>query len=85
MTQQPQHLAPAQPRTLNPGRRARAIAYVGTAIGSPVVAYLNARGVIGDLEVALWAAETAVVAGMAALNTPATPTGQRRTRPRPTR
>lgn len=45
----------------------RAALYVLTAVGSPVVAYLLAKGVIGVLEVALWSAEVTVVNTMAAL------------------
>lgn len=56
---------------LNPPRRVRAALYILTAVGTPLVAYLNARGIIGDLEVALWSAEVAVTTGLAALNTPA--------------
>lgn len=49
--------------------RTRQIIYVVTAIGTPIVAWLNARGWIGDLEVSLWSAEVAVVGGLAALKT----------------
>lgn len=56
---------------LNPPRRVRVALYVSTLVGTPIVAYLNARGLIGDLEVILWSAEVAVVTGLAALNTPA--------------
>lgn len=54
---------------LNPPRRVRAALYVLTAIGTPVVAYLNAKGYIGSLEVGLWSAEVAAASGLAALNT----------------
>lgn len=54
---------------LNPPRRARAVLYLLTAIGTPAIAYLNAKGYIGSLEVALWSAEVTVVNGLAALNT----------------
>lgn len=54
---------------LNPPRRVRAALYVLTAIGTPVVAYLNAKGIVGSLEVALWSAEVTIVNGLAALNT----------------
>lgn len=53
---------------INLPHRIRATLYVITAIGTPVVAYLLARGVIGELEVALWSGEVAVVSSMAALN-----------------
>ena len=55
---------------LNPPRRVRAALYVLTAIGTPVIAYLNARGIIGAGEVTLWSAEVAIIGGMAAINTP---------------
>lgn len=55
---------------INPPRRVRAALYVLTAVGTPVVAYLKAKGYIGDLELTLWAAEVTVVNGLAALNTP---------------
>lgn len=54
---------------LNPPRRVRALLYVATAIGTPVVVYLQAKGIIGDLEFILWSAEVTVVNGLAALNT----------------
>ena len=54
--------------TINPPRRVRVLLYLLTVIGTPLVAYLNAKGVIGDLEVILWSAEVAVVGGLAALN-----------------
>lgn len=47
--------------------RIRAALYILTALGTPLVAYLNARGWIGELEVALWSAEVAVIMGMAGL------------------
>lgn len=46
----------------------RATLYVVTAIGTPIVAYLLAKGYIGELEVGLWSAEVTVVNAMAALN-----------------
>lgn len=54
--------------TLNPPRWLRAVLYVVTAVGTPLVAYLNAKGVVGELEVAFWSAEVAVTTGLAALN-----------------
>jgi hypothetical protein len=54
---------------LNPPRSVRAALYVLTAVGTPIVAYLNVRGWIGDPEMVLWAAEVTVVNGLAALNT----------------
>lgn len=53
---------------LNLPYRVRVVAYIATAIGTPIIAYLNARHFIGSLEVALWSAEVAVVGGLAALN-----------------
>lgn len=58
---------------VNPPRRVRLGIYVVTLFGTPLVAYLNARGIVGDLEVALWSAEVAVATGLAALNTSTTP------------
>lgn len=46
----------------------RALLYVVTAIGTPLIAYLAAKQVIGDLEVALWSAEVVVVSGIAVFN-----------------
>lgn len=43
--------------------------YALTAVGTPVVAYLSAKGYIGDLEVTLWSGEVAVVGALAAFNT----------------
>lgn len=54
--------------TLNPPSKVRAALYIITIVGTPLVAYLSARHIIGDLEVALWSAEVAVVNAMAALN-----------------
>lgn len=54
---------------LNPPKNVRAILYVLTLIGTPVVIYLKAKGVIGDLELTLWGAEVTAVNAMAALNT----------------
>lgn len=53
--------------TLNP--RLRLGLYVLTVIGTPVVVYLRASGIIGDLELGLWGAEVAAVSSLAALNT----------------
>lgn len=54
--------------TLNPPSNVRAILYVVTAIGTPLIAYLLAKNVIGAVEVALWSAEVTVVNTLAALN-----------------
>ena len=58
--------------TLNVPYKMRAGLYVFTALGTPVMAYLLARGFIGELELGLWSAEVTVVTTLAALNT--TPT-----------
>lgn len=49
--------------------RVRLALYVLTALGTPVAAYLFAKEIIGELELALWSAEVAVVTAMAAFNT----------------
>lgn len=46
----------------------RVALYVITAVGTPIIAYLLSKGIIGDLEVALWSAEVVVVSGIAAFN-----------------
>ena len=48
--------------------KVRAVLYVLTSVGTPFIAYLFAKNLIGELEVTLWAAEVAVVNAMAALN-----------------
>lgn len=53
---------------LNIPYRVRAGIYILTAVGTPVVAYLSAIHIIGDLEVTLWSAEVAVASGLAVLN-----------------
>lgn len=52
----------------NPSSRVRVALYVLTGLGTPLVAYLAAKGIIGDLEVSLWSAEVTVISAMAALN-----------------
>lgn len=54
--------------SLNPPYKVRAVLYILTALGTPLVAYLSAKGLIGNLEVALWSAEVTVVNIMASLN-----------------
>lgn len=54
---------------LNPPYKVRAVLYVITAIGTPIVAYLLSKGIIGNLEMTLWSAEVTVVAALAAFNT----------------
>ena len=56
--------------TINPSRRVRAVLYIATLIGTPVVVYLQAKGYIGDLELGLWGAEVTAVSALAALNVP---------------
>lgn len=48
--------------------KVRAGLYIVTALGTPVAAYLLARGVIGTLEMTLWAAEVTAVSALAAFN-----------------
>ncbi len=48
--------------------KVRAIIYMATAVGSPIMAYLLSKGVIGELEVTFWLAEVAAVSAMAGLN-----------------
>lgn len=46
----------------------RVVLYVLTALGTPVIAYLLAKGIISELEVGLWSGLVTAVSGMAALN-----------------
>lgn len=46
----------------------RTTLYTLNAIGSPIMAYLLSRGIIGTLEVGLWAAEMTAVFSLAGLN-----------------
>lgn len=48
--------------------KARAIIYILTALSAPVMAYLFAKGYIGELEVTLFSAIVTAVSAMAALN-----------------
>lgn len=54
--------------TLNPNPKVRQALYIFTSVFTPVVVYLFAKEVIGQLEVALWTAEVTVVSGLAAFN-----------------
>lgn len=54
--------------TLNPPRKVRAVIYIFTALGMPVMTYLLAKEIIGPLEMALWGAEVTAVMAMAGLN-----------------
>lgn len=58
--------------TLNIPYKIRAGLYAANTLGSPLMAYLLARDIIGVLEVGLWAAEMTAVFALAGLNT--TPT-----------
>ena len=53
---------------LNLSPRIRAAIYSANVLGSPVMAYLLARNIIGTLEVGLWAAEMSAVFLLAGLN-----------------
>lgn len=53
---------------LNPPAKVRALLYLATALGTPIIAYLFAKGHLGELEVTLWSAEVAIVNVMAGLN-----------------
>ncbi|QSR25512.1 hypothetical protein CFH99_07730 [Nocardioides aromaticivorans] len=55
--------------TINLPAKARRVLYAVTALGTPVVAYLQVKGVIGDAETVLWAAEVTVVSALAGFNT----------------
>ena len=57
---------------INPSPTIRRALYVLTAVGTPVVAYLQAEGIIGPTEVALWGAEVTVVSAMAGFNVDST-------------
>lgn len=48
--------------------KARVVIYALTAIGTPIIAYLFAKDIIGELEVVLWGAEVTVVSAMAGFN-----------------
>lgn len=54
--------------TVNLPYKVRAALYIINAVGSPVMAYLLAKAVIGTLEVGLWAAEMTAVFALAGLN-----------------
>lgn len=53
---------------INPPKRVRQAIYLVTGFGTPIVAYLLAKEIIGTLEVALWSAEVAFASGLAAIN-----------------
>lgn len=55
--------------TVNLPYRVRLALYIITALGTPLVGYLFAKDIIGELEVTLWTAEVTVVSLLAAFNT----------------
>lgn len=57
------------PQNLNPSPRVRFALYLAAALGSVVVGYLAARGLIGEAETAAWAGIVAILNGLAAANT----------------
>lgn len=52
----------------NPSPRVRKAVYLVTGFGTPVVAYLLAKDIIGTLEVALWSAEVMFASTLAGFN-----------------
>jgi hypothetical protein len=48
----------------------RVALYILTLLGAPVVVYLRAKGLIGDLELALWGAEVSAASALAAFHVP---------------
>lgn len=53
---------------INLPTKVRAALYVITALGTPVIGYLLAKGTISELEVGLWGGLVTAVNAMAALN-----------------
>jgi hypothetical protein len=53
---------------LNP--TVRTVLYILTVLGAPVVVYLRAKDIIGDVELALWGAEVSAVSLLAAFKVP---------------
>ena len=53
---------------LNPPPKARAAVYAITALGTPLMAYLLVKGVIGEAEMVLWSAEVTVSSALAGIN-----------------
>lgn len=49
-------------------RKVRAAIYILTGVAQPVAVYLLANGIIGELEMALFAAEVAFASALAAFN-----------------
>jgi len=56
--------------------RYRVAIYLANVLGTPVVVYLRAKGIIGDLELTLWGAEIAAAFVVAGLNAGTSPDGQ---------
>lgn len=54
--------------TLNFPYKVRAAIYIFTGVASPIVVYLLAKDIIGELEMALWAAEVSFASLLAGLN-----------------
>jgi len=54
---------------LNIDPRIRASLYLFATLGTPVIAYLFIKGIIGEAEVGLWAALNSAITAMAALKT----------------
>lgn len=54
--------------SLKPG--IRLVLYILTVLGAPVVVYLRAKDVIGDIELTLWSGEVSAVSLLAAFNVP---------------
>lgn len=54
--------------TINLPYKIRAALYILTALGTPVVAYLFAKGFLGELEVTLYSGLVVVVSSIAAFN-----------------
>lgn len=53
---------------MNPSPKVRLVIYLTSGILSLVVAYLQAKGYIGELEVSFWAGVVALVNGLSAYN-----------------
>lgn len=56
--------------TINLPPAVRVALYILTVLGAPVVVYLRAKDLIGDVELALWGAEVSAVSLLAAFNVP---------------
>lgn len=54
--------------TPNVPPRVRLVIYIVNVIGTPLVAYANVKGWLGDQEAALWSAEVAAAFALAGLN-----------------